>query len=128
MRMVAAQHPGLRAGWVFPNREGDLYAGTPLRKVFSRVAPAAEVEKYLTPHGLRRTFNDLARRVANREVVQAITGHTTEAMFTHYSMVDAEEKKAVQAEVLRLVESGRKSGTFSGTPACFRTALGEKTE
>jgi integrase len=99
-----------------------------LRKVFQRVVPAAELEKHLTPHGLRRTFNDLARRVANREVVQAMTGHTTEAMFTHYSMVDAEEKKAVQAGVLRLVESGRKSGTFGGTPACVRTSLGQKTE
>jgi integrase len=34
----------------------------------------------ITPHGLRDTGNDLLRRFASREVVMAITGHSTPAM------------------------------------------------
>jgi len=50
-RMVATQHPGLPAGWVFPTREGNLHKGTPLRAVLARVLEAAEIDAHLTPHG-----------------------------------------------------------------------------
>ena len=66
-----------------------------------RHARRADIAAKLTPHGLRRTFNDLARRVADAHKVRAITGHTEE-MFEHYSVIDASEKQAVQAAVIRL--------------------------
>jgi integrase len=70
--------------------------------VLAKACTAAGISKRLTAHGLRRTFNDLARRVSNREVVMAITGHTTDRMFEHYSLVDAAEKQAVSVRLLEL--------------------------
>ncbi len=102
--LVASQHPGLTSGWVFSNGRGQLHTGGPLSDVMRRGLKAAGITgKKVTAHGLRRTFNDLARRVASREVVQSITGHASEAMFQHYSMVDSVEKQGVQAGVLKLV-------------------------
>ena len=48
-------------------------------------------------------------------VVKSITGHTTDQMLEHYSMVDAAEKKAASLGVLRLVkgsatETGHQTG------------------
>lgn len=128
--MVREQHAGLRAGWVFPNRAGGLHKGQPLQKAFGRALVAAfpvplplgspanakptEATVKLTPHGLRRTFNNLARQVADREVVKAITGHVTDEMFAHYSLVDAKEKRAAQAAVLRMVSGKVESKVESG--------------
>ena len=105
--MVAARHPGLAAGWIFPTERGTLHKGTPLGKVLQQAVDRAGLKLRLTPHGLRRTFNDLARRVASSMVVRAITGHVTETMTEHYSVIDAGEKKAVQDAVVALVESDR---------------------
>ncbi len=101
-QMMATQHPGLIAGWMFPTQRGTLHKGTPLGPVIRRSLAQAGVDVHLTTHGLRRTFNDLARRVADRHLVQAITGHITGAMFEHYSVIDADEKQAVQTAVIRL--------------------------
>ena len=100
-QMMATQHPGLVDGWMFPTQRGTLHKGTPLGPVIRRALSKADVDVRLTPHGLRRTFNDLARRVADAHKVRAITGHTEE-MFEHYSVIDATEKQAVQAAVIRL--------------------------
>jgi len=55
-------------------------------------------------HGLRRTFNDLARRAGVDAVVtKSITGHVTEQMREHYSSVDLSEKRQAIANVVRLV-------------------------
>ena len=107
--MEAAGHPGLAAGWIFPTALGTLHKGTPLRNVLRRAVTTTGLEIRLTPHGLRRTFNDLARRVASSMVVRAITGHVTPAMTEHYSVIDAGEKKAVQDAVVALVEGPRET-------------------
>ena len=101
-QMIASQHPGLTAGYVFPTQRGTLHKGNPLGAVIRRALAKAGVDVYLTTHGLRRTFNDLARRVAAGQVVMAIVGHTTQAMNGHYSMIDTREKHAVQAAVIEL--------------------------
>jgi integrase len=98
---------------LFPSKEGTLHRGTPLTKVFLRTltkvrAARTEAQDYrafpeVTPHGMRRTYNNLVRQVANREVVKAITGHTTDAMLEHYSQVGPAEKTAATARVLELV-------------------------
>lgn len=49
----------------------------------------------VTAHGLRRTFNNLARPRTGREVLKSITGHATDAMVEHYSLVGAQEKAVV---------------------------------
>jgi integrase len=57
----------------------------------------------ITPHGLRHTGNDLLRRFASREVVVAITGHSTPTMHSHYSHVDQNEKAEAVGKVIELV-------------------------
>ena len=100
-RLVRKENPGLKAGWVFPTRRGRLHRGSPLLKVLRQALERAEIETDVTVHGLRRTFNDIARRIVNREVLKSITGHTTDEMVEHYSRVDLEEKRAAAAGVLR---------------------------
>ena len=55
------------------------------------------------------TGNDLLRRFASREVVMSITGHSTPAMHSRYSRVDAGEKAAAVGKVIELVTEKAKS-------------------
>ena len=119
-QMVASQHPGLPSGLVFPTAKGTLHKGTPLNKVIKQSLVKAGIAVKLSQHGLRRTFNDLLRRVAAGMVVRSIVGHASEAMTDHYSRVDLAEKRRAQAEVLQLVrgvakEPERESETGSLT-------------
>lgn len=68
-------------------------------------ACAAAGVPYTTPHGLRRTFNNLARKVASAQVVKSITGHATDAMLEHYSLIGVEEKAEVVHLVMALVSA-----------------------
>ncbi len=110
-RMQEQNHPGLAAGWIFPNARGTLHKGTPMGAILRKAVKRAGLDLRLTPHGLRRTFNDLARRIASGMVVKAITGHITDNMLEHYSMVDAGEKLAVQSAVIRMVEGDLEEGS-----------------
>lgn len=84
-----------------PSR-GQMHAGSPLNKALPAACAAAGVPR-VTPHGLRRTWNNLARRVAPGDVVRAITGHVTEKMTSHYSRIGADEKtEAARAVAGRL--------------------------
>jgi integrase len=101
--------PGAPGAWLFPAASGELHKGYPLRDVLDRAAIAAGFAHRLpkgqvggmriTPHGLRRTWNNLARQRADRQIVQSITGHTTDAMTDAYSMVSAGEKAALASSV-----------------------------
>jgi integrase len=84
-------------------REGNAHMGAPLLKVLRRACAAADVP-HITTHGLRRTFNNLARQVTDRLVAMSIVGHTTDAMHEHYSKVGIGEKIAAQRAVRELVE------------------------
>ena len=55
----------------------------------------------MTTHGLRRTFNNLARQSTSREVLKSITGHSTDAMVEHYSFVGAGEKNTASRAVAK---------------------------
>ena len=68
-----------------------------------RSKPPALAGGGVTSHGLRRTANDLLRRIATGEVTRAIVAHATTAMTEHYSHVDRNEKKRAMEGVLRLV-------------------------
>jgi integrase len=103
-RMVQKQVKGVEKGWVFPVGEGKLREPGSLRKAWLGSLKAAKIEKHFTVHGLRRTFNDLARRAGVDAIVtRSITGHVTEQMREHYSTVGLDEKQAAVANVLRLV-------------------------
>ncbi len=103
-KLLEQQHPGLESGWVFPSRKGTpLYTGA-LSSHVAKAAKAAGVSRRVTPHGLRRSFNNLVRQVeADTIVIKSITGHSTEAMREHYSHVSIAEKQTAQGKVLSLL-------------------------
>jgi integrase len=123
--LVAAQHPGLEEGWVFParvlkNRTGKLIIHSSVRnallKVFAGMAKDLEEAKAkgealppkvsaITVHGLRRTLDNLLRQHAAKEVTKAITGHVTDKMLEHYSTIGMVEKTAAVAQVIHLVRT-----------------------
>lgn len=96
-----------KSGLMFPTRRGTMHRGTPLRAVLDKAIKRAGVPR-VTTHGLRRTFNNLARQVASREVVKSITGHVTDRMFEHYSQVGPGERSAVQDRVREMVDEPRR--------------------
>lgn len=110
---VADLLPPKRNRYVFTTQDGKLHSGSALRCVLDNAVCAAglahrpKVEgkrtRDITPigirvtaHGLRRTFNNLARQHTSAQVLRSITGHRTEAMTDHYSLVGSDEKLAVQ--------------------------------
>jgi integrase len=113
-RRVVPLPPGLeragRSGLMFPTATGRLHKGTPLVKVMRKACAAAGVP-YTTPHGLRRSFNNLARQVTTDQILKSMLGHTTDAMTEHYSMIGAQEKRAAQTRVLELIEGSEDEGS-----------------
>jgi integrase len=89
-------------GLVFPSRNGKLYRGSPLKKVLDQACAKAGVTR-VTAHGLRRTFNNLARQRTSMTVLKSITGHATDAMVEHYSLVGTDEKTEVSVAVAELI-------------------------
>jgi hypothetical protein len=77
---------------LFPSATGGYHSRSFLDKPLRRVARAIGVEKTLTPRGMRRTFQDLARTAQVKDIVtRAISGHTSSEMQDLYSTVSAEE-------------------------------------
>ena len=74
-----------------------------LSKPLARCAERAKVTKHVTPHTMRRTFNNLARQAAGEIVARSMTGHTTTAMTEHYSHVTIEEKNRALTVALGLL-------------------------
>ena len=99
---------------VFPNRNGVLHKGTPLKKVLDKACAEAGVPR-VTAHGLRRTFNNLARQRTSLAVLKSITGHTTDAMVEHYSHVGTDEKAVVSASVAESIGVPKVSQAMSET-------------
>jgi len=97
------------SGLVFPSRTGALHKGSPLKKVLDKAC--AEVfgkgGLRVTAHGMRRTFNNEGRRVTSLVVLQALTGHATDAMTQQYSLVGAEEKAAVSRAVAERIGAAK---------------------
>lgn len=92
---------GVERGIVFLSRAGTYRTPGMLRKPLRRCAELAGIpETHLSSHVMRRTFNNLARSVADRIVLQSMTGHSTESMSFHYSSVSLAEKKEAQQQAL----------------------------
>jgi integrase len=102
--LVAAQHAGLSAGWVFPNGVGKPRANGSLSAASQAVLKHARITKRVTIHGLRRTATDLLRRAAVDPVAaKAIIGHTTDRMREHYSSVGSDEARSIGERLVSLV-------------------------
>ena len=93
-RMEADGHPPLRRGLVFSQRNGNPYQNTTFPGALREACKKAGVTFRFTPHGFRRTWNNMARRVAGGVVVRAMMGQASEAMTDHYSLVDRDERRA----------------------------------
>lgn len=88
---------------LFPSETGSFRAPSVLDKPFRAVAKEIGLRKRLTPRGMRRTFQDLARAAEVRDVVtRAVSGHATETMQRHYSTVNADEMRDGLARVVSL--------------------------
>lgn len=111
-RLVEGQHPGLAEGWVFPRPNGRTFYTGDLNAPIQAALKAAGISKRFTPHGLRRSFNNLARQeTADAIVIRSITGHSTEQMTERYSHVGIDEKRRlVNAVVGRIRKCGDQSG------------------
>ena len=73
---------------LFPAEDGRLHSEHVLRTPFARVCALVGLPLRFTPHGMRRTFNDLARAARVESLVtRSISGHLTDRMREHYSTV-----------------------------------------
>lgn len=79
---------------LFPTEDGKLRTRNVLAKPFAAIAKALGLRIHLTPRGMRRTFNDVARHAGIHDVVtRSISGHRTEQMQHHYSTALAKEQR-----------------------------------
>jgi len=109
-------------GGCSPSDNGKLRFPGCLRSAWEGSRKAAKISRRFTVHGLRRTFNDLARRAGiDSVVIRSITGHVTESMREHYSIVGLDEKQAAIGNVLRLV-AATKGGDLGGDRGLSWTA------
>ena len=70
----------------------------------------AKIDRPISPHWMRHTYNNLMRQAkVDKMVLQSTTGHSTDAMTDHYSHVDLQEKKEASAKLLSLVGVGQES-------------------
>jgi integrase len=100
---------------LFPAEDGRLHSEHVLRTPFARVCALVGLPLRFTPHGMRRTFNDLARAARVESLVtRSISGHLTDRMREHYSTVTPVEQRESIGRVLRLVTLG--STTPGGAP------------
>jgi integrase len=99
---------------LFPAEDGGLRSVSFLKKAFATVGNLIGLNKRITPRGMRRTFNDLAR-AANVEaiVTKSISGHQTDRMREHYSTVSPDEQRRSIGNVVSLF-GPRPSGEGSG--------------
>ena len=94
---------GIETGFLFLSEAGTLRFSSVLTKPLENCVRGAEVNKHVTSHTMRRTFNNLARQAAGDIVARSMTGHTTIAMTEHYSHVTLEEKNKAIAAALGLL-------------------------
>jgi hypothetical protein len=89
--------------YLFPSITGGMRSRSVLDKPFRDVRKRLGWTLHLTPRGMRRTFQDLARQSnVHDTVTRAISGHQTERMQRHYSTASTDEMRAA---VGRLVGS-----------------------
>jgi hypothetical protein len=89
--------------YLFPSTTGGMRSRSALDKPFHDVLEALGWTLRLTPRGMRRTFQDLARQADVHDVVtRAISGHQTERMQRHYSTAQREEMRAAVGKVISI--------------------------
>ena len=88
---------------LFPSETGGFRSRSVLDKPFRDVAAAIKLGRHVTPRGMRRTYQDLARAAEMKDLVtRAISGHATEQMQQHYSTVAQTEMREGIAKIISL--------------------------
>lgn len=101
----------LNSDLLFPGVHGKWRSPSVLDKPFEAISLQMKLGFRLTPKGLRRTFNDLARRAkVDRSVTRSISGHLTEEMQELYESVGEDETCKAVRKMVDLVESSQGSG------------------
>lgn len=100
MEQLAAQHPGLATGLVFPSDTGTLRDASSLADPLRLASEGAELDICVTPQVLRRTYNTLLVAAgADRIVLRSLMGHSSEQMSVLYTNVRDELKRAAVVQV-----------------------------
>ena len=103
---------------VFPSRKGTCMKPSTLARPIREVLQEAGIERRLTPHGMRRTFNNLMRQVVSDGVlVRSMTGHMDERMTGHYSVVGMPEKQHALQRVFVRIGMAVDEGAAAKSPA-----------
>lgn len=111
---------------LFPAEDGLPLNRHRLRWPFEVVCDKLELSFRLTPRGMRRTFQDLARAAQLHDfVTRAVSGHATEAMQARYSTVSSAEVEQGLAKVIEL--TGAK-GALEATRGVHRGVHGHKSK
>lgn len=96
----ALEGPMAKSDLLFPSDTGELRTRNVLAKPFEAIGRELGLTFRLTPKGMRRTFNDVARAAGVNDVVtRSISGHQTPAMQHHYSTARDEEARAALTKV-----------------------------
>lgn len=107
---------------LFPSVHGSWRSPSVLDKPFDEISKRMKLGFRLTPRGLRRTFNDLARRAkVDRSVTRSISGHLTEEMQELYETVGEDETCRALKKMVTLVENSRSPGNGARS----RPSIGE---
>jgi site-specific recombinase XerD len=97
------EHIQAKSDLLFPSETGGFRSGSVLSKPFRDVAAAIKLGRGVTPRGMRRTYQDLARAAEMKDLVtRAISGHATEQMQQHYSTVAQTEMREGIAKIISL--------------------------
>lgn len=109
--MKVRGNPGVRKGLLFPANNGDYRLPSSVSKGWKVVSEAMKLPWVVTPHDLRRTYQNLLRQASvNMVVQQALMGHSSDAMTQHYSHVNMEEKRRAHEGVISLLQYKDKKG------------------
>ena len=97
---------------LFPTTFGTPKTPATINDLLERLAKAATIDRVVTSHALRCTANNLIRQSAGDLVARAVTGHVTQQMTEHYSLVDVQER----TEALQAAFGAALSGTGTTRP------------
>lgn len=90
-----------KSGPIFRSRTGGLYCSpAPFGRALAAAEKAAGIPFKVRVHGLRRTWKNIVKHQASREVIKAIGGWSTDEMLEHYDHVESNEKQAAAAAVI----------------------------
>ena len=113
--LLKKQHPGLAAGWCFPSRNGKPRFNSTMTKPMRTCLKKAKITKKVNVQGLRRSAEDILRRLnVAGPVAEALMGHGT-WMRSHYSTVADHEVASVGRKVVGVLGlSGKVVGEIVG--------------